>query len=184
MTHRDRLRIDLAAAAYLDALARDDPDAQARLWGQAAADPNLLAAFREVHAGLLEECEAADQTAAGAAIARAVETHLPSAEVVRPPSGPVTVGDVADELFRHTPDRLPPEAHALNAALRASQEPLPADLGIWVLKEWAEGKFGPGPADYWRAFGEAARKVRMRANADAEYQLAARRAKPSTGGGK
>lgn len=182
MTPHDRLRIDLAAAAYLDALVRDDPETQARLWGQAAADPGLLAAFREVHAGLLEENEAADRTAAGAAVARAAETHLASAEVVRPPAGPVTVGEVADELFRHTPDRLPPEAHALNAALRVSGEPLPADLGLWALREWAERTFGTAPVEYWKAFGEAARKVRMRANSDAEYQLAARRAKPPTGG--
>lgn len=184
MKHQDRFRIDSAAAGYLDALAQDDVETQARLWAQAATDPGLLAAFQEVHAGLLEENEAADLTATGAAIAQAAETHLTSAEVVRPHADPVTVGDVANELFHHTPDRLPPEAHALNAVLRASSEPFPTDLGIWALREWAEGKFGAAPAEYWRAFGEAARKVRMRANADAEYQLAARRAKPSTGGAK
>lgn len=180
MKHHDRLRIDLAAAAYLDALTRDDVETQDRLWSQAAADPSLLAAFQEVHAGLLEENEAADQAAAGAVIAQAAEMQLTSADVVRPSAGPVTVGDVANELFHHTPDRLPSEAHALNAALRASSEPLPTDLGLWALREWAEEKFGAAPTEYWKAFGEAARKVRMRANSDAEYQLAARRAKPPT----
>jgi hypothetical protein len=183
MTHHDRLCIDLAAAAYLDALTRDDVETQARLWSQAAADPSLLAAFQEVHAGLLEENEATDHAAAGAVVAQAAKMHLTSAEVVRPPTGPVTVGDVANELFHHTPDRLPSEAHALNAALRASSEPLPTDLGLWALREWAEGKFGAAPTEYWKAFGEAARKVRMRANS-AEYQLAARRAKPPTGDSK
>jgi hypothetical protein len=182
MTHHDRLRIDSAAAAYFDALIRDDVETQVRLWGQAATDPGLLAAFQEVHAGLLEENEAADHPDAGAVIAQAAEAHLTSAEVVRPTVGPVTVGDVADELFRHTPDRLPSEAHALNEVLRASGEPLPVDLGLWALREWAERTFGTAPVEYWKAFGEAARKVRMRANSDAEYQLAARRAKPPTGG--
>jgi hypothetical protein len=176
MTHHDRLRIDLAAAAYLDALARDDVDTQARLWGQAAADPGLLAVFQEVHAGLLDENEASDHTATGAAIAQAAETHLTSAEVVRPPTGPVTVGDVADELFRHTPDRLPPEAHALNAALRASSEPLPADLGLSKLTAWAEAKFGPAAAGYWAAFRAAALKLELRQAAVAEFALAARSA--------
>lgn len=184
MTPQHRLRIDLAAAAYLDALERDDADAQAHLWARAATDADLLAALREVHAGLLEEREAADRAAIGDAVARAVDAHLPSAEVVRAPAGPVTVGEVANELFRHAPDRLPPEAHALNELLRASGEPLPEDLGLWVLREWAEGKFGSAPVEYWKVFSDAARKVRMRANTEAEYQLAARRAKPASGGGQ
>jgi len=176
MTHHDRLRIDLAAAAYLDALARDDVETQIRLWHQAATDPGLLAAFQEVHAGLLEENEAADHTATGAVIAQAAETHLTSAEVVCPPAGPVTVGDVADELFRHTPDRLPSEAYALNEVLRASSEPLPADLGLSKLTAWAEAKFGPAAAGYWSAFRAAALKLELRQAAAAEFALAARSA--------
>lgn len=183
MTHHDRLRIDLAAAAYLDALGRDDVETQARLWGQAAADPGLLAAFQEVHAGLLEENEAAGHAATGAAIAQAAANHLSSAEVVRPPAGPVTVGDVAEELFRHTPARLPPEAHALNAALRTSSEPLPADLGLSKLSAWAEAKFGPAVAGYWAAFRAAALKLELRRAAAAEYALAARSAPKAEGKG-
>jgi hypothetical protein len=173
MTHHDRLRIDLAAAAYLDALARDDVETQERLWGQAAADPSLLAVFQEVHAGLLEENEAAGH-AAVAAIARTAEAHLASAEVIRPHTGPVTVGDVANELFRHTPDRLPAESHSLNEVLRTSSEPLPADLGLSKLTEWAEAKFGSAAAGYWAAFRAAALKLELRQAAAAEYALAAR----------
>lgn len=176
MTPHDRLRIDLAAAAYLDALARDDVETQARLWGQAAADPGLLAAFQEVHTGLLEENETADHTATGAVIAQAVETHLTSAEVVRPPDSPVTVGDVANELFRHTPDRLPAEAHVLNEVLRASSEPLPTDLGLSKLTAWAEAKFGPAASGYWAAFRAAALRLELRQAATAEFALAARSA--------
>ena len=92
-------------------------------------------------------------TAAAAALTAAVETHLPSAEIVRPSVGPVTVGDVAEELFRHTPDRLPAEAHLLNERLRASQEPLPEDLGLSGLIGWAEKLFGAAPPNTGRRSG-------------------------------
>lgn len=51
----DRLRTDLAAARYLDALGRDDRPALDALWAAAETDPELLAAFRDLHAGLVEE---------------------------------------------------------------------------------------------------------------------------------
>lgn len=173
MTAKDRrLWIDVTAARYLEAVEREDYDTQEALWQLAAADAELEAAFHEVHAALLEE-EAAATTAA---VVAAVETHLPSATVVREPTGPVTFADVADELFRHTPDRLPPEAHALNAKLREATDELPTDLGLSSLIAFAEAKFGAASRDYWKAFREAAMRVRMRATVKtAEYQLAARR---------
>lgn len=183
MTPQHRFRIDSAAADYLDALERDDADTQARLWARAAIDPDLLAALREVHAGLLEENEAADRANVSAVITRAAQLHLVSGEVAREPAGPVTVGDVANELFRHTPDRLPPEAHALNALLRASAEPLPADLGLKRLTEWAEAKFGPAAAEYWAAFRVAALKLELRRAASVEFALAARAATKPGGNG-
>jgi hypothetical protein len=154
-----RLMIDLTTARYLHALERDDFSMMEEVWRLALADPELEAALREVHAGLIEE---ADRAAAGALTA-AVETHLPSAEIIRTVAGPVTVADVADELFRHTPDRLPAEAHLLNERLRASRESLPADLGLSKLTAWAEAKFG-----------QAAVKLELRRAAEAEYHLAAR----------
>jgi hypothetical protein len=183
MTPQHRLRIDLNAAAYLDALLTEDADAQARLWARAATDPDLLAALREVHAGVLEENEAADRVAIGAVLARVAETHLPSAELVRPPARPVTVGDVANELFRHTPDRLPPEAHALNELLRASGEPLPQDLGLSKLTAWAEANFGRAAAEYWAAFRAAALKLELRQAATVEFALAARSTPKPEGSG-
>jgi hypothetical protein len=171
-----RLQLDFAAARYLDAVERDDFLAMAGIWQLALADPELEAVLREVHTGLIEEQAGEAAAAAATALTTAVETHLPSAEIVRPSVGPVTVGDVAEDLFRHTPDRLPAEAHLLNERLRASQEPLPEDLGLSGLIGWAENLFGAAPPEYWKAFRQAAVKLELRRGAAAEYHLAARRA--------
>jgi hypothetical protein len=171
-----RLLLDLAAARYLAALERNDFTEMADLWQLALADSELEAVFLEVHTGLLEEQASEVAAAATAAVGAAVEAHLPSAEIVHPSADPVTVGDVAEELFRHTPDRLPAEAHLLNERLRASQEQLPEELGLSGLIEWAEKRFGAAPAEYWKAFRQAAVKLELRRSAEAEYHLAARRA--------
>lgn len=56
MTPTDRrLWIDLTAARYLEAVEREDWDAQAELWALAAQDPELEAAMHDIHAGLIEE---------------------------------------------------------------------------------------------------------------------------------
>jgi hypothetical protein len=179
MTDRD---IDRLTAAYLDALDRRDFDAIDRIWDRAATDPDLERSLHELHATLdvEDECDAEQRVAV--AVTEAVERHLPSAEVVQPASGPVTVADVADELFRHTPDRLPAEAHALNEKLRSARVQLPDDLGLSKLIAWAEAKFGAAPPEYWKAFRQAAIKLELRRAADAEYRLAARPVPPNPGG--
>src|SRR5262245_35950991 len=106
-TNDRRLQLDLAAARYLEALERDNFSVTSKLWELAQADPELVAVLREVHAGLIEEQEAATAATVEAALTAAVEGHLPSAEIVRPADAVVTVADVAEELFRHTPERLP-----------------------------------------------------------------------------
>jgi hypothetical protein len=171
-----RLQLDLTAARYLDALERDDFTTMADIWQTARTDPELGAILREVHAGIIEEQTRAAAASSFATLTAAVETHLPSAEIVLPEVGPVTVADVADELFRHTPDRLPAEAHVLNERLRATQEPLPDELGLSGLTAWAEMRFGVAPTKYWTAFRQAAVKLELRRAAEAEYHLAARRA--------
>jgi hypothetical protein len=170
-----RLRRDLHAARYLDALERNDFDTAAALWRLALADPELESALREVHAGLIEEQAREATASAEATLTAAVEAHLPSAEVIRP-AGPVTAADVADELFRHPPNRLPAAAHALNEKLRTAAEPLPPNLGLPQLTAWAESLFGSAPPEYWKAFRQAAVKLELRRAAEAEYQMAARRA--------
>jgi hypothetical protein len=69
----------------------------------------------------------------------------------------------------------------LNDRLRKATDELPADLGLPELADWMAAKFGPVPAEYLKAFRHAATKVRMRASPEAEYQMAARRAKPAGG---
>jgi len=176
MNPHDRLRIDLAAARYLEALERDDQDTLDELWAQAANDADLVAAFEQIHAGLLEEDAEKVTADATAAIADAAEKHLTSGEVVRPTTGPVTVGDVARELFHHTPGGLPADAHQMNERLRLYQDELPENLGLSSLVAWAEAKFGPAPAEYWKAFRQAAIKLDLRQAAESEYHLAARSA--------
>ena len=171
MTPSDRrLWVDVRTADYLAAGESGDFAAQARLWALAATDAELEAAFDDIHTALLERNT--DRTAA--AIAEAVARHLPSAEIVRPTAGPVTVGMVADELFRHTPDRLSAAAHQLNDRLRASADELPAELGLTKLTVWAEAKFGTAEGGYWKAFYDALIKLDFRRSVETEYQLAAR----------
>jgi hypothetical protein len=170
-----RLSLDVAAARYLDALEREDFTVMAELWELALGDPELDSVLREVHTGLVEEQAHEEVASVTGAVTAAVETYLPSAEIVEPVVGPVTVADVAEELFRHTPDRLPAKAHVLNERLRRTAEPLPDELGLSGLTAWGEARFGVAPAEYWTAFRRAAVKLELRRAAEAEYHLAARR---------
>jgi hypothetical protein len=179
MTDRD---IDRLTTAYLDALDRGDFDAIDRIWDRAATDPDLERVLHELHAALDKQDERDAEQQVAIAVTEAVECHLPSAEIMRPASGPVTVGDVADELFRHTPDRLPAEAHALNEKLRSLRVQLPVDLGLSRLVTWGEANFGAAPSEYWKAFRQTAIKLELRRAADAEYRLAARPVLPNPGG--
>lgn len=166
--------LDLTAARYLEAMERGDFAAMEAIWQLASQDAELETILHEVHAGLLEEQSHETLATTTAALTAAVEAHLPSAEIVRPSGEAVTVADVANELFRHTPDRLPADAHVLNEKLRTARELLPADLGLSKLVEWAEAKFGPAPADYWKVFRQAAVKLELRRSSEIEYHLAAR----------
>lgn len=168
-----RLWLDGLTARYLEAVEADDYAAQEELWTLAAQDAELETAFREIHEGLIEE----ELTTTTNTIADAVAKHMPSATIVRDATGTVTFADVADEMFRNPPAGLPTEAWRLNDELRSSAEPLPRELGLSKLIEFAEVKFGVAPREFWKAFREAAIVVRMRSNSQTtDYQLAARRA--------
>jgi hypothetical protein len=171
-----RLNLDVAAARYLEALEQDSFAVMEELWRAAMADQELEGVLHEIHAGLLEEEQLEESAALEDTVTAVVETHLPSAEIIASACSSVTVADVAGELFRRTPNRLPAGAHQLNERLLKEKEPLPEDLGLSALTAWAESLFGPAPAEYWQAFRQAAVKLELRRAADAEYRLAARRA--------
>lgn len=177
MTPHDSMRINLAAARYLEALENGDDAALEALWRDAATDDNLLQAFREIHEGVIEQDLEHEAMQVRSAVADAVTKHMPGAEIVRPVAGPITVADVAKELFRFPPGNLPAEAHQMIERLRSIAEPLPEKLGLPALIAWAEPRYGSAPEKLWDAFRQVAIKLKARAN-DAEYQLAARRTKP------
>lgn len=182
MTPRDeRLRLDLFASRYLDAFESHNFDAMSALWEEAGTDANLEKVLHELHAGLLEEQLEQEAQSATNALTEAVTQHLPSAEILRPTPGPVTVAEVAEELFRRPPPRLSAAAHALNEQLRLAREELPDDLGVSKLIAWAEAKYGKGPHDYWVTFRAAALELDLRRASEADYQMAARRAPRKTG---
>jgi hypothetical protein len=178
MPNDHRLRLDVAAAQYLEALECDDFEAMSSFWEQAAADPDLERALHQVHTGLADEWLAT----AVAVVGETVDRLLPSASIVHSAAGPVTVADVADELFRRPRELLPADAHTLNERLRAARDPLPEDLALGKLATWGEAKFGPAPPEYWKAFRQAALKIELRRAAQAEYYLAARKAPPNPEG--
>lgn len=174
MNPRDRkLWLDWQASLYLEALEKQDFEPQETLWALAAHDEELEAAFHETHEAILHEREAE----VSASIASAAEMHLTSGEVLKSKTGPVTVADVAEELFKHTPDRLDAEAHALNEKLRNRTEPIPVDLGVSSLSTWAESLFGSAGREYLIAFRQAAMKLQGQRASETEYQLAARQTK-------
>jgi len=149
MTPQDQnLRLDFAAARYLEALERDDFDTMAALWGRRVRDPDLEAVLHELHAGLIEERLSKKRRSRNCDRGR--RPHTP------PKRGdpltyrwPVTVADVAAALFRHPPPRLPAEAHLLNEKLLSIRDQLPEQLGLSKLIAWAEARFGKAPLDYW-----------------------------------
>jgi hypothetical protein len=181
MTPQDRLRISIATARYLEALEQDDQATLNALWAAATGDAELVTAFRDIHAGLLEEQEAQFAQMTNQ-ITAAAEKHLTAGEVLPDPLAPLTVAAAAEELFRQPPDRLPAEAHLMNERLRVAHDPLPTDLGLTDFIVWAEQKYGPAPVEYWKALRTASIKLELRRDATVNYQLAARRAaKPKEG---
>jgi len=172
MTDRE---LDRLADEYLTALdAGDDPTIE-RIWEAAASDPQLEAMLEDLHSEIVADDKLQAERIAKPILADAVRAHLPSAEIVEPSTGPVTVGDVARELLRHPPAGLPADAHALNETLQRAADALPVDLGLSKLVAWAESRFGTAPSAYWKAFQQAALKLERRRASAEEYQLAARR---------
>ncbi len=168
--------LDRLTEAYLAALDAGDFPALDRMWDDAAFDPELERTLFEIEAAIDADDRERDDREAARIVGAAVETHLKSAEILRPEGGPVTVGDVARELLRHPPAGLPAAAYALNERLLSAAATIPSDLGFSKFVAWAEAQFGGAGESYWEAFYSGIIKLELRAGAEREFQLAARAA--------
>jgi hypothetical protein len=175
MTDRDRQRqIDLLAIQFAQALEADDFETVDRLWTIASTDPDLETVFVDAASELVQLYEADTRARLDEVVTEAAEKHLVSGRIIRPTGAAITVADVANDLFHRPQGGLPAAAHQVNERLRMSSDLLPADLALSKLTAWAEARFGPAPANYWKAFRQAALKLELRRAAEAEYHLAAR----------
>jgi len=166
------LWIDETVSLYLEAFENDDFDAQDRIWKLAERDAELAETMHSLHRGLIEEQKALDERT----IARSVSMAMPSARIERESNGPITVADVAEELFHTAGKSLAGDGYAWIEKLRLSSAPLPDDLRLSKLSAWAEAQFGPAPAGFWKVFHNGAIKLEQRRASEKEYSLAARRA--------
>jgi hypothetical protein len=178
MTDREnQQRLDRLALQYLEALDREDFDALAAFWEQAQEDADLDAMLHGLNAEFAAQQEAQANAALAATVIDAIERHLPSAEIVRPAAGPLTAAEVAERIRRRPPAGLTADDLRINDALRSVAAEVPAELGLSQVVLWGS-QFGPAPEAYWRAFRQAALKLRMQRQSEAEYRMAARSTKP------
>jgi hypothetical protein len=183
MSNRDtQRRLDDIAMRYLAALEDGDFDAVDAFWVQADADPELSEMLHGLNAELTAEQDAAADSLGRGLILAAIKTHLPSAEVIGPATGPLTAAEVAEHLRKNPPRGLTTDDLKLNDRLRTSAEVIPADLGVGQVVAWGR-RFGVAPEAYWRAFREAALMLRMRRESAENYQMAARLTRPKPSGG-
>lgn len=184
MTNREnQQRLDQLAMQYLQAIDREDFDTIDALWEQAADDADLDAMLHGLNAELAAAQDAAEDAALDAAILASIDKHLPSAEVILPRPGPLTVAEVAEHLRRHPPAGLTSDDWTLNDLLRQATEEVPMQLGISFVVGWGR-RFGSAPEAYWRAFRQVVLKLRMQRESDPHLQMAARPTKPRPPEGK
>lgn len=184
MTNRENQhRLDTLALQYLQAVENEDFDTIVALWDQAAEDADLDEMLHGLNAEVVAEQAREENAAVASAVLEQIEKHMPSAEVVRPTTGPLTVADVAEHIRRHPPAGLTIEDFQLNDVLRKTPEEVPTQLGISQVVSWGR-RFGYAPEAYWRAFRQTALKLRMQRESEAEYRMAARPTKPQPPEGK
>src|SRR5262249_57344999 len=97
MTNREnQRRLDSLAMLYLTALEGGDFEAIDDLWNKAEGDPDLSEMLHGLNAEFAAQQDAHAEAAASEQIVGAIEKHMPSAEVIRPAAGPVTMAEVAE----------------------------------------------------------------------------------------
>jgi hypothetical protein len=175
-------RLDRLAMRYLLALDAGDFDTLELLWQRAETDTELGDMLHALTDEAATEHETERRAAATRAVVAGIEAHLPSAAVVRPDAGPLTVGQVADHLRKFPPRGLTIDELRLNDALRGSAEAVPGELGASQVVAWGR-RFGLAPEAYWKAFRVAALKLLGQRESAGSYQMAARPSKPKPAGG-
>ncbi len=174
MTNREnQQRLDHIALLYLTAIEVGDIDQIDSIWKQAERDTELAEMLHELNAESVKADEEAENANAEEQIAATLAQHLPSAEVIRPVSDPVTVAQVAEYLRKNPPAGLTGDDLRLNDLLRATNDSLPAELGVPQVLAWGR-RFGTAPEAYWKAFRTVALKLRMQQESASNYQMAAR----------
>jgi hypothetical protein len=183
MTNRERQReLDRLTARFLAALDAGDLEAAEQLWNQSADDPEVSAAFTEAAAELVGESSQAASDQAAGIVEAALRRAMPAVEMVHSPTGPLTIGEVAEHLRRTGVPGLSAAEFAINDVLAKSSEPMPEQLSLSAITAWGNGR-GCAPQSYWKAFREAALMLRLRRESAGEYQLAARAQRPKRPGG-
>jgi len=177
MNNGDRIRLDLLACEFLEAIEADDFDKLQSMWKYAETHPECVPVFEQVYEDLYEEQLAAEQNAATKLITDMVTANMPSAEIMADATEPLTIAQVAAELQRHPPTRWTPEALSMQQKLLASTEPLPEQLALPKLLAWAQALYGSAPVEFWRAFRENALRLKMRQHTELEIRMAARKPK-------
>jgi len=184
MTDRDRQRdVDRLTARFIAALDAGDFAAVERLWEAASAEPEALAAFAEAAAELAGDADASALSHADGIVEAVLRRAMPAVAVIRRPSGPLTVAEVAEHLRRAGVPGLTAKELAVNDVLARCGELLPDSPGLSAVVAWG-AQFGPAPRLFWKAFREAALVLRLRRESASDYQLAARPKRPKRPGGE
>lgn len=180
MSEREnQLRLDLFAFRYLEAIEAGDLDMVDSLWAEADEDLELEHLLHELNDALATDDE--ERARAETAVTLAVEQHMPSAQIIRPTAGPLTVAEVAEFIRRHPPAGLTTDEIAVNERLRQSAQLVPTELGMTQVLDWGR-QFGPLPETYWRTFRQAALELWMQRTSAENYQMAARPQRPKRPG--
>jgi hypothetical protein len=181
MTNREnQQRLDRIALLYLTAIEVGDFDQIDSIWKQAESDTELAEMLHELNAESVKADEAIENDKTTEQITATIAQHLPSAEVIRPATDPVTVAQVAEYIRKNPPAGLTGDDLRLNDQLRATTDTLPQELGVPQVLAWGR-RFGNAPEAYWKAFRSVALKLRMQQESASNYQMAARpkKRKPS-----
>jgi hypothetical protein len=175
-------QLDSLVARFLTALEDGDFDTVEQLWFAANSDPDLEASLTEAAGELAVEYDREFSDHAGVELEATVRAAMPTVDVIRPSTGPLTIAEVADHIRRTGSPGLTALDLVMNDTLARIPDPVPEQLGLSAVISWG-AKYGDAPASYWKVFRQAALSLRLRRESDAEYRLAARPGRPKQAGG-